>query len=117
MICRDRQTFNLSAGFEYGFTVTRDMMGFARIDYAYVGEYHNRTGESTEATGWRVRPGSTQEPALLMNNVDLDLFVNNLDQRRRPNVGRGSQQSLHSGSNRAYRLRPRVIGFNIGYRF
>ena len=105
--------FNLSAGFEYGFTLS-GYEGFARIDYSYVGEYFNRIVESGQPAGGysqvNLRTGIT------INNLDIDLFINNLTNAD-DLTWVEEVSNRFTQSNRAYRLRPRVIGFNIGYRF
>lgn len=105
--------FNFSAGLEYRFTLA-GYEGFARMDYAYMGEYYNRIIETGVPAG-----GYSQvhlKTGITVNNLNIDLFVNNLtDADDLTWVEEVSNR--FTLSNRAYRLRPRTIGLNFGYHF
>lgn len=86
-----------------------------RIDYAYISEYYNTVDEIGEAAGGfgqvHVKTGIT------LNQVDIDLFVNNLTDADDFTWVDSSSNFTRRGISRAYRIRPRTIGLNIGYRF
>ncbi len=105
---------NYRAGLEYAF----DLSGhdaFARIDYAYVGEYDTYINQpdsipsSGDYTQIHLKAGAS------FGKAAVDLFVKNLTNADditwvESYYGKGSAP-------RAFRLRPRTIGLNFSYRF
>ena len=99
-----RSNANIAA--EYGF----NLMGheaFVRGNYAYVGSFYKDLQESSFEIGdygsLNLRVGVT------LNNLDIELYGTNLT---------NSNELVHILSvNRGYRVAPRKIGLNIGYRF
>ena len=107
--------YNISFGFEYGFTLM-DSPSFARVDYAYVGEYYNNVGETGIPAGdfeqVHAKVGTT------IGQVNIDLFVNNLTNDDGLTWVESTLVRFSGGtSNRAYRIRPRTIGINVAYTF
>jgi iron complex outermembrane recepter protein len=105
--------YNASVGMEYSFAVA-DYPGFARLDYAYVGEYYSNVQKTGTPAGdfgqLHLKVGAQ------IGQLDIDLFVNNLTNEDGLTWVE-SVVSLYSTSHRGYRIRPRTIGMNIGYRF
>ena len=104
--------FNASIGFEYGFLIA-DYDAYVRADYNYIDKYFHNIAEMGEASG-----GYSQinvKAGLSVNDVDIGIFVNNLT-----NADEFTWvESVWSdfGGSSAYRLRPRTVGLNVGYRF
>ncbi len=101
--------FNFFTALEYRFTVS-GYESFARIDYSYVDEFYHNIAELGQASG-----GYTQvnlKTGISINQVDIDLFANNLTNA---NDFTWVESAFNVG--RAYRLRPRTIGFNVSYKF
>ena len=105
--------YNANIGIEYGFELG-GYRSFARLDYAYVGEYYNNVQETgTPAGGFsqiHLKAGST------IGQFDVDLFVDNVANDDgftwvEDNFTR------FSGTSPAYRIRPRTIGVNLSYSF
>ena len=103
--------FNISLGLEYH-TFLAGHEAFVRGDYAYTSDFYNNFAETGEAAGGygllNLKAG------IALKQVDVSLFVNNLT-----NVDDFSWVESLGGvlSQRAYRLRPRTLGLNVGYRF
>ena len=105
--------YNASVGLEYDFTLG-SYPSFARIDYNYVGEYFNSIeGVGTPSGDFgqvHVKLGVT------VGQANVDLFVNNLtDEDGFTWVE--SVLSSFSDVQRAYPIRPRTVGINVGYHF
>ena len=100
---------NFNAALEYQFDLG-EYESFARIDYTYVDEYHHLFTE--------VGPGSGDyslvhlKVGTQVNNVNVDLFVNNLT-----NADEFTWRDNFFNAGRGYRLRPRTVGLNVGYQF
>ena len=108
--------FTASAGLQYDFTLGGNN-SFARIDYIYVGEYFNTPDEDEFGS---LPAGDFSQINLkigmVIDQFSVDLFVNNLtDDNGLTWVD--SFAPRFGGGNRANRIRPRTIGFNIGYQF
>ena len=105
--------YNASIGIEYDFSLA-GYSSFARVDYAYVGEYYNNlAGTGTPAGDFsqvHFKVGAN------VGQVNVDLFVNNLTNED-GFTWVESNFSLFSDSNRAYVIRPRTMGMNIRYHF
>lgn len=105
--------YNASMGIEYSYTVA-GYPSFARLDYAYVGEYYNNVQKIGTSAGdfsqLHLKVGAQ------IGQLNVDLFVNNLTNEDGLTWVESLVSTL-STSNRAYRIRPRTIGMNIGYRF
>jgi iron complex outermembrane recepter protein len=109
--------YNASVGIEYSFAVA-DYPSFARLDFAYVGEYYNNVSEVGTPAGdfsqVHFKVGAQ------VGQINIDLFVNNLTDEDgltwvESYISSGS--TSNRGNRRAYRIRPRTIGMNIGYSF
>ncbi len=101
--------FNFSGALEYQFDLS-GYESFVRIDYSYVDEYYHNFSEAGEASG-----GYSQvnlKVGTRLEGVDIDLSVINLT-----NADDFTWVDNNFGMGRAYRLRPRTVGLNIGYRF
>ncbi len=105
---------NFSAGLEYAFRLS-GYDAFARVDYAYVGEYDTYVNQpshlpsSGDYTQVHLKAGAT------FGNASVDLFVKNLtnaDDLTWVESGFGKRNSP-----RAFRLRPRTMGVSFSYRF
>jgi iron complex outermembrane recepter protein len=105
--------YNASVGIEYNFAVA-DYPSFARLDYAYVGEYYSNVQKTGTPAGdfsqLHLKVGAQ------IGQMNVDLFVNNLTNEDGLTWVESVLSTL-STSNRGYRIRPRTIGMNIGYRF
>ena len=105
--------YNATVGLEYGF-ILGSYPSFARLDYAYVGEYYNNLQEEGTSAGdfgqVHVKLGST------IGQFDVDVFVNNLTNDDGLTWVEDNFKRF-SGTSPAYRIRPRSIGINIGYSF
>lgn len=100
--------YNVTAALEYYYSIAGND-AFSRIDYSYVDEYYNDIQEIGEPAG-----GYTQvnlKTGIKVDGMTMDLFVNNLTNA---DDFTWIDTSFTAG---AYRLRPRTIGFNIGYDF
>ena len=107
--------YNVNVGLEYGFTLA-SYSSFARVDYAYVGEYYN----NLEQTGTEAGDFGQVHAKVGVNigAVDLDLFVKNLTNDDGLTWVEETLVRFSGGTDqRAYRIRPRTIGMNISYRF
>ena len=101
--------YNLSLGLEYGF----DLNGhdaYLRSDYAHVGGFYNNLQESGTEIGdygkLNIKAGIT------VDQFDIDIYINNLT-----NEDSITWIDTEGFPNRGNRLRPRMIGLNVGYRF
>ena len=104
--------YNVNLGLEYRFSLI-DHNAFVRSDYTYVGEFYNNLAETGNAAGGygllNVKAGIT------IDQFDIDIFANNLTNANDFTWIESVYGDL--GSKRAYRLRPRTFGLNVGYRF
>lgn len=104
--------YNISLGLEYQFVIN-GLDSFVRGDYSYVSTFYDNFEETGEASGGygliNLKAG------VAFSQIDVDLFVNNLTDADDFTWVESLYGDL--GSQRAYRLRPRTIGLNIGYRF
>ncbi len=105
--------FNLSVGLEYAFDLGSHP-SFARLDYSYQSEYFSSVAETGQASG-----GEGQlnlKAGIELDQLSVDVFINNATNAE----GFTWTESLLSsafGSLRAYQVRPRTVGLNVGYRF
>ena len=104
--------FNASLGLQYDFSLA-NLDSFARVDYAYIGEYYSNVSETGLPAG-----GFGQinlKTGVAFDQVAVNLFVNNLTN----DDGLTWVDSINAlfGMNRAYRIRPRTVGFNVNYQF
>ena len=105
--------YNVNLGLEYNF-ILAGYDSFSRIDYAYLGEYHNSFNSEGQAAG-----GFGQinfKVGVEIDKVALDLFVNNLADDDGLTWVESTNFNL-SGVSRAYRIRPRTVGLNLSYSF
>ena len=101
--------FNFSASLEHQFNL-RGYESFARIDYSYIGEYFHNFSETGEVSG-----GYNQinlKVGTQIDRLNIDIFANNLT-----DADNFTWVENLANAGRAYRLRPRTIGLNIGYLF
>ena len=102
--------YNANLGLRYDFELGGHSI-FIRSDYAYVGGYYsNLQEEGVEAGDYHqvnARAGANFGP------VNLDIFVNNLTNADEVTW----VNTVVVADARAYRLRPRTIGFNVSYEF
>jgi outer membrane receptor protein involved in Fe transport len=110
--------FNFNVGLEHQFTLG-EYDSFIRADYAYVDEYeHAFKSKLVEIVGDPVAGGYSLlnlKAGMEVNDINLDLFVKNLTNA---NDFTWFENGLNSsGEARAYRLKPRTIGFNVSYDF
>ena len=100
--------FNAYIGVEYSFNLA-GLDAFVRGDYTYVSEYYSNIAETGASSGGYneidLKVGTS------FDSVDVDLYVDNLT-----NADDFTWTDEFVGI-RAYRLRPRTIGLNIGYHF
>ena len=101
--------YNFNLGMYYDFELA-ERPSYISADYAYVGEFYNRAGEEGEKGGGY---GQVNVNAGIdWDAVSIELYIHNLtDADDIISVG-----TLYPDT-RAYRLRPRTIGFNVGYHF
>ena len=101
--------YSVNLGLQYEF----ELAGHASYvggDYAYVNEFFNRVGE----TGVRVGDYGqlNMSAGVIFNDFNIELFVHNLT---------GEDALTYADvivfDDRAYQLRPRTIGLNVGYQF
>lgn len=97
---------NATVGFEYGFELS-GYDSFVRADYAYVGGYHNDVaGNSPEMGDYgklNMRAG------VEIDQFSIDIYGNNLTNEDDLAGGQGTTIG--------WRVRPRVIGVEVGYQF
>lgn len=97
--------YNANAGVQYEFMVAGHR-GFARADAIYLSDFHVNL-PATPANRLPAYVKFDISARLAVDGFNVDLFVQNLT-----NEGNESQDYLYS-----YRLRPRTIGFQVGYAF
>ena len=104
---------NVSAAIQYDFSLISHN-SFVRLDYSYVGEYFNNVEETGTAAG-----DFNQVNLILGMDIDqmsVNLFANNLTNENGLTWVETNNKAF-SGTNRAYRIRPRTIGLNLSYHF
>ena len=101
--------YSVNLAVEYEFD-TSGNPSYVRADYAYVGKFFNKVGDQgIEAGGY----GQANVSAgIALNDFDVELFVQNLT-----NDDAITLASAIWPDTRAWRLRPRTIGLNVGYNF
>ena len=104
--------YNISLGLEYGFTLAEND-AFIRGDYSYVSEYYNNFDQTGKASGGFGQ--LNMKAGITMDHWRADIFVNNLTNEDALTWVESVFGGL--GQSRANQLRPRTIGFNIGYSF
>ena len=106
--------YNLSSAIQYDFQVG-GLESFARLDYAYVGEYYNNVAETGVPAGdfsqLHFKIGTT------VDRFSADFFVNNLTNSDGLTWVETNLSSFTTGLVRAYQIRPRTVGINLGYQF
>ena len=107
--------YNVSVGLEYDFTLA-SYNSFARIDYAYIGEYYNNFAEEGTAAG-----GFGQahiKAGIEFDQFSVDVFVNNVTNKSALTWVE-TVRSGFSGNDAvsAFRIRPRTVGINATYHF
>ena len=106
--------YNISLGLQYDFSLA-SRESFTRVDYTYIGEYFNSFAETGAAAG-----GFGQlnlKAGITFDQLTLDFFINNLTNQDGLTWVETISNSRDSEAIRAYRVRPRTVGFNLGYHF
>ena len=101
--------YNINVGLQYEFELAGHA-SYVSGDYAYVSQFYNRLGETGVALGDYGQLNVSAGTAL--NNFNIELFAHNLT-----NEDALTHADTLVPDNRAYQLRPRTIGLNIGYQF
>jgi len=105
---------NASVGLQYNFALNTAWNGYARADYAYVGDVHYIFGLGAAATNY-LQGGYGQTNfrlSLQHQQLGIDFFAKNLtDKRAAENTGDPTQGGF------IYMLRPREIGVEVRYSF
>ena len=101
--------YNLNLSFEYDFEISGNP-SYLRSSYSYVSDFYKQVGEKGDRGGDYGQVNLSLGVALGQFNVDL--FADNLtNEDALTSIG-----ALFPDS-RAWRLRPRTIGLNVGYQF
>lgn len=99
--------YNFNVGVQYDFDLA-GRTAYVRGDYAYVAGFYNNFQELGQQAGdysqFNIKAGMD------LNNVHLALFINNL-------LNEGALTWVDAFPPTAHQLRPRTVGFNVGYRF
>jgi outer membrane receptor protein involved in Fe transport len=101
--------YNVNLGVQYDFELG-GAASYFQADYAYVSEFFNRVGEVGDKGGDYGQ--LNMSAGIALNNFDIELFAHNLT-----NEDALTSVGVLYPDTRAYRLRPRVIGLNVGYQF
>ena len=101
--------YNINLGLQYDFSLA-GYPSYLLADYAYISEFYNKIGENGDKGG---DYGQVNVNAgINLGDFTLELFAQNLtDEDAITSVG------VLEPDTRAYRLRPRTIGLNVGYQF
>lgn len=105
---------NASAGLQYNFALASNWNGYARADYAYVGDVHYVFGVGTTAAPY-LQGGFGQANLRLSfqrQQVGFDLYTRNLTDKRAAETTGDPTQGGYT-----YMLRPREIGVEVRYSF
>ena len=101
---------NASLGLEYSFLLGGHD-AYLRTDYTYVGGFYSNLQESGSEAGDYGK--LNLKVGVVVDQFDIDIYINNL-------TNDDAITWVHQEgfpSERGNRLRPRSIGFNVGYRF
>ncbi|MDA9296188.1 TonB-dependent receptor [Porticoccaceae bacterium] len=105
--------YTVNAGLQYDFELGGHPT-YISGDYAYVGEFYNRLGEDRNPRSYSL--GDYAEVSLsagiIYEQFNIELFARNLTDEDAL-----THADTSFGDDRAYQLRPRTIGLNIGYQF
>ncbi len=103
--------YNYSIGLRYDFNLS-GYDSFLRGDYFYVGGFYGNLqqagAEIADYGKLNLRSG------VFINNFNVNLYINNLTKEK---ALTWNDSELAGFNQRGYFLRPRTIGFNIGYKF
>ena len=102
--------FNANLSLQYDFDLGGKPV-FVRGDYAYVGGYYNNLQKIGTETGDYHQVN--MKAGINLGSVDFDIAINNLTNADDLTWA----NSVITQDARAYRLRPRTIGFNVHYQF
>ncbi len=105
---------NFSAGLEYGFSLA-GYDAFARVDYAYVGEYGTRLDQPDDLPSSGGFSQIHLKTGITLDKLAVDLFVKNLTNA--DDLTWVEDVSTILGTTTVFRLRPRTIGLNLHYSF
>ena len=105
---------NFSLGAQYDFLLFGDVESFARLDYAYIGEYFSTIAKTDVSAGDFGQVD--MKVGVELNNISADLFVDNLTDEDGL-TWTESVLTTFSPSRRGYRIRPRTVGINLQYQF
>ncbi|PHZ85107.1 TonB-dependent receptor domain-containing protein [Paremcibacter congregatus] len=103
--------FTVNIGLQYEYDLG-DNPSYVRGDYSYVNEFYNKLGEVGTRTGGYSQLNISAGVSLYTGQLDIGLFVHNLT-----NENALTHADTVALDDRAYRLRPRTIGINVGYNF
>ena len=106
--------FNFSIGLNVDFTLA-SYNSYARIDYAYIGEYYNNIAETGTAAGGFGQTHVTV--GMELDQWQASLFANNLTNDNGLTWVESNNLAFSPGVSRGYRIRPRTIGLNLSYQF
>ncbi|MCT2531891.1 TonB-dependent receptor [SAR92 clade bacterium H231] len=101
--------YNANMGLAYDFVLAGNE-GYVQADYAVVSEFYNRVGEAGDKGGDYGQ--FNMNAGIVINNFTAEIFAQNLT-----NEDAITSVGVIGFDTRAYRLRPRTIGLNIGYHF
>jgi outer membrane receptor protein involved in Fe transport len=105
---------NASAGLQYSFSLGNRWGGFARADYAYVGDVHYLFGQGATANAY-LQGGYSQgnlRLALQREQLAIELFATNITDKHAAEATANPTQNGYS-----YLLRPREVGLELRYSF
>jgi iron complex outermembrane receptor protein len=101
--------YSMNVGLHYEFDIS-SYASYVQGDYAYVSEFYNKPAETGVELG---DYGQLNISAgIAVNAFSVELFVHNV-----ANEDALTHADTNLLDNRAFRLRPRTIGLNVGYQF
>ena len=101
--------YNVNFGVVYDFDFV-SYPSYFQADYAYISEFYNRIGERGDKAGGYGQLNINM--GVSVDNFNVDIFLNNLT-----NEDDLTLVGVLYPDSRAYRLRPRTIGLNLGFQF
>jgi len=101
--------YNISFGVNYDFTI-KDNPSFIKLDYAHVGGFYNNLQETGAEAGDYGQ--LNMKLGVAVDQFSIGLFATNVT-----NDDSITWVGSQAPDNRGFRLRPRTIGLDLGYRF
>jgi len=101
--------YSANLGLQYDFEAG-GYASYVRGDYAYVSDFYNKVGETGIAAGDYGQFNASA--GITLDGFNIELFARNLT-----NEDALTHADAALRDNRAYQLRPRTIGLNVGYQF